>query len=46
MQEYRAAAAGDARRVVVIDLDNEIIEMIVAREPITALRATSRIGWL
>src|SRR5258706_10228033 len=36
MQEYRAAAAGDARRTVVIDLDNKIIEVIVALEPIAA----------
>src|SRR3982074_3276505 len=34
MQEYRAAATGDARRTVVIDLDNKIIEGIVALEPI------------
>src|SRR3981189_414256 len=36
MQKYRAAAAGDARRTVVIDLDNKIIEVIVALEPIAA----------
>src|ERR1700704_4477675 len=36
MQEYRAAATGDARRTVVIDLDNKIIEVIVALEPIAA----------
>src|SRR5260370_11581323 len=36
MQEYRAAAAGDARGAVVIDLDNEIIEMVVARQSIAA----------
>src|ERR1700736_483077 len=36
MQEYRAAAAGDARGTVVIDLDNKIIEVIVALEPIAA----------
>src|SRR4030088_3095559 len=36
MQEYRAAAAGNARRTVVIDLDNKIIEVIVALEPIAA----------
>src|SRR3981081_2917157 len=40
MQEYRAAASGDARRTVVIDLDNEIIEVIVALEPIAAAIAT------
>src|ERR1700736_6241052 len=36
MQEYRAAAADDARRAVVIDLDNKIVEVVVAREPIAA----------
>jgi hypothetical protein len=37
MQKYRAAAAGDARRTVVIDLHDEIVEMIVALEPIAVL---------
>jgi hypothetical protein len=36
MQKYRAATASDARRAVVIDLDNEIVEAVVAREPIAA----------
>src|ERR1700733_841992 len=36
MQEYRAAAAGDARRAVVIDFDNEIIEGVVAPESVAA----------
>src|ERR1700681_3238101 len=36
MQEHRAAAAGDARMGVVIDLDDKIIEMIVALQPIAA----------
>ena len=36
MQEHRAAAAGDARRAVVIDLDDKIIEGVVAGEPIAA----------
>jgi len=36
MQEYRAAAAGDARGAVVIDLDNEIIEVVVACQSIAA----------
>src|SRR5436305_14976482 len=36
MQEHRAAAAGDARAGVVIELDDEIIEMILAPEPIAA----------
>ena len=37
MQKYRAATAGDARRAVVIDLDDEIVETIVALEPVTAV---------
>src|SRR3954447_19666273 len=37
MQKHRAAAAGDARLGVVIDLDDEIVEMIVARQPVAAL---------
>src|SRR3979409_2194297 len=36
MKEDRAAAAGNARAAVVIDLDNEIIEMVVAPEPVAA----------
>src|SRR5882757_2290850 len=36
MQEYRAAAVGDARRTVVIDLDNKIVEIVVAFEPVAA----------
>src|SRR6266403_5558352 len=36
MQEYRAATAGDTRRAVVIDLDDESVEMIIALEPVTA----------
>jgi hypothetical protein len=36
MQEYRAAAPGDARRAVVVDLDNKIVEMVVTLEPIAA----------
>ena len=39
MQKYCAAAPGDARRAVVIDLDNEIVEMIIAPEPVTAMVA-------
>ena len=34
MQKYRAAEAGDARRSIVIDLDNEIIQVVVAGEPV------------
>jgi hypothetical protein len=37
MQEHRAAAVGYAGLGVVIDLDDEIIEMIVAPEPVAAL---------
>jgi hypothetical protein len=40
MQKHRAAAAGDARPGVVIDLDDEIVEMIVAPEPVAALIRT------
>jgi len=39
VQEYRAATPGDARRAVVIDLDDKIVEMIVAPEPVAALAA-------
>jgi hypothetical protein len=39
MQKYRAATAGDSWRAVVIDLDDKIVEMIVALEPVTALAA-------
>lgn len=39
MQEYRAAAAGNARRGVVIDLDDEIIEVVVALESVAAVIA-------
>ena len=34
MQEHRAAAAGNARRAVVVDLDDEVVEVIVARETV------------
>jgi len=44
MQEYRAAAAGNARRGVVIDLDDEIVEMIVALEPVAAAIAVEPHG--
>ena len=36
MQEYRAAAACDARRAVVIDLDDKIIEVVVTPQPVAA----------
>jgi hypothetical protein len=39
MQEDGAAAAGDARAAVVVDLDNEIIEPIVARQAVAATTA-------
>src|SRR5690348_15556980 len=35
MQEHGAAAAGDARAGVVVDFDDEIIEMVLARQPVT-----------
>ena len=39
MQEHGAAAAGDPRPRIVIDLDNEIIEVIGAFEAVTRMRA-------
>src|SRR6201991_3212558 len=39
MQEHCAATAGDARRRVVINLDDEIIEMIIAPQAVAALLA-------
>src|ERR1700710_1959865 len=36
VQKHRAAAAGNARMGVVIDLDDKIIKVILALEPITA----------
>ena len=37
MQKHRTAAAGDARRGVVVDLDNEIVEVILARQAVAGL---------
>ena len=37
MQKHGATATGDARTAVVIDLDNEIIEVVVALQPIAAV---------
>ena len=37
MQEHGAAARRDARAEVVIDLDDEVVEMILARQPISGL---------
>src|SRR5215216_2145781 len=37
MQEYRAAAAGDPWAGVVIDLDDEIVKMVLARQPVAGL---------
>jgi len=39
MQEHRTAASCDARSAVVIDLDDEVIEVIVARQPVAGLAA-------
>jgi hypothetical protein len=39
VQEYGAAAAGDAGEAVVVDLDNKIIEVVVAPEPVAAVIA-------
>jgi len=40
MQEYRAAEAGYARRSIVINLDDEIVEMVIAGEPVAFITAT------
>jgi hypothetical protein len=37
MQEDCTTAAGDARAKVVIDLDDEIVEVILARQPVSGL---------
>src|ERR1044071_6965512 len=37
MQEHGAAAAGYSRTVVVIDFDDEIIEVVLARQPVAGL---------
>ena len=39
MQEHGAAAAGDARARVVVDLDDEVVEMILAGQPVAGLAA-------
>ena len=39
MQKHRAAAAGDPGAGVVIDLDDEIVEMVLARQPVAGLIA-------
>src|SRR6185312_14268883 len=39
MQEDGAAPAGDTGRCVVIDLDDEIVEVILARQPVPRLIA-------
>ena len=36
VQEHRAAAPGDARARVVIDLDDEVVEMILALQAVAA----------
>jgi len=41
VQEHRAAAAGDTWPRVVVDLDDEIIEMVGALEPVAALLASA-----
>ena len=37
MDEHRAAAAGDARPGVVVDLDDEIVELVGAPQPVAGL---------
>ena len=39
MQEHGAAAPGDARRGIVVDLDDEVVEMILAPQPVAGLAA-------
>ena len=39
MQEDGAAAPGNPWRSIVIDLDDEIVEVILAREPVSGLVA-------
>src|ERR1700744_5029927 len=39
MEEHRAASACDTRRDIVIDFDNEVVELIVARKSIATLIA-------
>src|SRR6476620_9253671 len=39
MQEHRAAAPGNTRRSILVDLDNEIVEVIVARQPVATVVA-------
>ena len=39
MQKYRTATAGDPGAGVVIDLDDEIVEIVVARQPVAGLIA-------
>src|SRR6185312_6710185 len=44
MQEHGAAAAGYPRAGVVIDFDDEIVEMVLAREPVAGLVADQADG--
>src|SRR5260370_6879545 len=44
MQEHGAAAATDARRGVVVDLDDEIVEAILAGQPVAGLIAAETDG--
>src|SRR5260221_9693281 len=37
MQEHGTAAAGDARAEILIDLDDEVVEVILAREAVSGL---------
>lgn len=44
MQEDGAAASGNAGTGVVIDLDDEIVEVIVPRQPVAAITRRARHG--
>ena len=46
MHEHGAAAAGDTRPGVVVELDDEVVETIGALQPVAGGPAFSRIGWL
>src|SRR3954471_23746886 len=44
MQKHRAAAPGNARGGIMVDLDNKIIEMVVACQPVAAVIAVEPHG--
>ncbi len=46
MDEHRAAAAGDARARIVVELDHEIVERVGARQPVGRAAGLSLTGRL